>query len=230
MNTIILDGKNLYNEYGLVLNSYSEKMPAPKVNKIEIPGLDGYLDITEAIIGRVIYSEREINAKLTVTGNKKTIEYNLSDFFNEFHGNKVKIVLPDREGYLEGRCIIEDTERHIRSGTITASFVCQPFFYDNTEAGDEDWLWDLFSFEQGIIYPTFYAISGETTITVPSAPKSSTPIIKSTADMTLTFRGETYHIKTGENRMTGMVLDNGDNQMTVTGNGTLVFVYRGKRL
>ena len=64
MNTIILDGKNLYNEYGLVLNSYSEKMPAPKVNKIEIPGLDGYLDITEAIIGRVIYSEREINAKL----------------------------------------------------------------------------------------------------------------------------------------------------------------------
>ena len=86
MNTIILDGKNLYNEYGLVLNSYSEKMPVPKVNKIEIPGLDGYIDITEAIIGRVVYSEREITAKLTLTGNKKTIEYNLSDFFNEFHG------------------------------------------------------------------------------------------------------------------------------------------------
>ena len=230
MKTIILDDKSLYNEYGLVLNSYSEKMPAPKVNKIEIPGLDGYLDITEAIIERVVYSEREISAKLTVTGNKKTIEYNLSDFFNEFHGKQVKIVLPDRDGHLEGRCIIEETERHIRSGTITASFICQPFFYDNTEAGDPDWLWDPFSFEQGIIYPTSYAISGKTTITVPSAPKTSTPIIRSTADMTLTFKGETYQLKTGENRMTGMILEAGDNIMTVIGNGTLIFMYRGKRL
>lgn len=230
MNTIILNGKDLYKEYGLILNSYSEKLPTPKVNKIEIPGLDGYLDITEAVIGRTVYGEREITAKFTIIGRRDVTEQTLSKVLNEFHGQKVKIVLPDREGYLEGRCAMNGKERQPACGTITASFICQPFFYDNTEAGDPDWLWDPFSFEQGIIYPTSYAISDETKITVPSAPKSSTPTIKSTAYMTLTFKGETYQLKVGENRMTGMVLDNGDNQMTVTGNGTLVFVYRGKRL
>lgn len=229
MNTIILNDKDLFKEYGLILNSYSEKLPIPKINKIEIPGLDGYLDITEALTGRPVYGEREIIAKFTALG-RNIAEAKLSNFLNEFHGKKVKLVLPDRYGYLEGRCVMDGKERNPVCGVITASFVCQPFFYDNTEAGDPDWLWDPFSFEQGIIYPTSYAISGETTINVPSAPKSSTPTIKSTADMTLTFKGETYHIKTGENRMTGMALENGDNIMTVTGNGTLIFIYRGKRL
>ena len=65
--TIYIDGNDIREQYGLVYSSFSEKVPEPKVTKVEIPaGSD--LDITEAV-GSVAYHNGTHEITFLLYGN-----------------------------------------------------------------------------------------------------------------------------------------------------------------
>lgn len=59
-NRLIVDGADLSETFGMILvDGYTLEPPEPKLYKVDVPGGDGCLDLTEAITGDVLFSNRK---------------------------------------------------------------------------------------------------------------------------------------------------------------------------
>ena len=60
--------------------------------------------------------------------------------------------------------------------------------------------------------------------------KWDNPIVISDSDMTVAFKGSTYQIKAGSQVMYDIILEEGENILTFTGNGKVTINYVGGML
>lgn len=125
MNGARLGGFHTYGEWGLLLKKPPEiSPPEPQTHYVEIPGLDGSLDLSEALTGEVKYKDREI--KLVLFSMKKRSEWAdlSSDMMEKLHGKLVQIILDDDPGYYyQGRIAFDKFEygRHTLDIELTAT-------------------------------------------------------------------------------------------------------------
>lgn len=125
MNGVTLGGFHTYGEWGLLLKKAPEiSPPEPQTHYVEIPGLDGTLDLTEALTGAVKYKDREI--KLALFSMKKRAEWAdlASDMMEKLHGKAVEIIMDDDPGYAyHGRIAFDKFEygRHTLDIELTAT-------------------------------------------------------------------------------------------------------------
>ena len=56
------------------------------------------------------------------------------------------------------------------------------------------------------------------------------PMITVSKDMTVTFEGNTYNLKTGTNKIYEILISEGENTLTFTGTGTVSIDYTGGSL
>ena len=98
-------------------------------------------------------------------------------------------------------------------------------------ATDEDWLWDPFDFEEGVIreYGN-QAVDGTLALTVVGSPMPVVPKIIVSADMQVAFGGESYRLKSGENYLPDIEIKEGEHVPIFTGHGTVTVSYRGGSL
>ena len=97
--TIYIDGNDIREQYGLVYSSFSEKVPEPKVTKVEIPaGSD--LDISEAV-GFMAYHNGEHEFKFLLYGNTQPERLaQLKDLLGDIHGKYHEYVLSWDSDYI----------------------------------------------------------------------------------------------------------------------------------
>ncbi|EMZ41931.1 MAG: hypothetical protein E6X18_04200 [Atopobium minutum] len=147
-----INGKHTWKDYGLVVgNTDVVGMPKPKTLIVEIPGSSKRLDLTEALTGKCEFSERTLSFTLGGIGRIDAWAERLRAFLNDIHGKHVKVVLDSElEYYFEGRAEVKGFERTRAIGEITLEVTCDPYKWEIT-ASDEDWLWDTFNFETGVI-------------------------------------------------------------------------------
>lgn len=228
-------GKNTWEDWHLIPASrpYVE-LPEPNANAVEIPYRDGALDITEAVTGYVTYKDRSGSWEFYIANDYDywvTIKQKISNYL---HGKKFKVVLEDDpEYYYEGRLSVGGYKPGKTHSTITINYSFRPYKLAIVSTGD-DWLWDPFNFETGVIdtahdlvidddtTPVEYQLDGgmnRSYITINAT-------IESGSTLTVTMNGTTVSLENGANILTSLVPDEGINTLYFLGHGTVTVTYR----
>ena len=113
---------------------------------------------------------------------------------------------------------------------MIVDYYVEPYKKD-TISTVEDFIWDTFSFEVGIIreYGDI-AVSGSKSIRIVGSPMPVIPSIKSTGEVSLAIDGKTYAIHAGTTKLYDLVLMDKIYDATVTGNATISIIFTGGSL
>ena len=242
-HSITIGEKNTFDDWHLVSTSRPLVNP-PKVksNYIEIPGRDGVIDLTDALIGRATYSNRTGSWEFIVLneygpGQDWTILY--TEIMEYLHGQNYKVILADDDPgfYYYGRLDVNQWRSNPTWSRIVIDYNLGPYKYDLSYT-DEGWLWDPFNFETGYVQSIKnIPITGNTTYDalVVNRIENYIPIILTSASgLKVEWAGEEHDLDKGTNTITDIKLDTGENTLrfrNATSSTILVTVdIRGGRL
>ena len=223
--------KYTFNEWKLILTSTDISFPEVKKETLEIPGADGELDITQSLINDVKYKNRKITFNFVMIQERKLWTSLISNITNFLHGQKFKIILDDDIGfYYIGRAEVNRFKSDKSLGNIVIEANVDPYKYDLT-ASNEDWLWDPFNFEDGIINETKdLIVDGELTVNIYGRRKLVSPKIICENNLQCIFEGQTYNFIPGINCTPNIQIREGKNTFKFIGNGKVTIEYRGGSL
>lgn len=229
-------GKHSFNDWSLLLNERPKiSPPEPKTDYVDIPGGDGSLDFTESLFGDVKYKTRILEFTfITLKARKQWTEL-YSDILDYLHGQRMKIIFDeDPDFYYIGRVSVNEWKSSKAYSTIVINAEVDPYKYEQYSSM-EDWEWDSFNFETGIIrdYKDL-RVDGSLSVVIDGRRKNVIPeFIVSSDDkygMQVEFEGKTYKLPDGTMRVLNISIKEGSNTLTFTGNGTVSIDYRGGRL
>lgn len=230
MNGVTFGTKHSYNDFGLILSSKSISLPKAKTKTVEIPGADGVLDLTECLTDDVKYQNRTLQFTFTVVDPLASWAAVLSEVTNFLHGRKLRIYMDwDKNYYYEGRCSVNQFKSDKRTATIVVDCNCDPYKIEKNSSADP-WVWDTFSFVDGIIYINKVTVSGSASATLINRRKVVSPTFTCSAAMTATFEGVTYNLPAGTTTILDIRLQEGENIISFSGNGTVQIDYKGGSL
>lgn len=227
-----------FDDWGLyITNTDCIGEPVQKKTIIEVPGRDGYIDLSEAVAGRITYASREIKITLQGTENKTNWDSIISTYRNKINGRICRFIFDNDIGwYWRGRVTIKDFSSILRLGTLTISMPeAEPYKY-SINTSSEPWLWDPFSFETGVImFIDEITVSGSRAVTIPAGYMYTSPTFVCRDITSSPFKvsdGTTeITLVSGSNRDPRIKV-NGDEDVTLTftGSGKVQIVYRGGSL
>lgn len=227
MINVLFDSIKTYEDWGLMLENIHISFPEPKLELIDIPGMNGAVDLTEAN-GPVCYGNRTITLTFSI-GTDYILWHDLaSRIAKELHGKEKKCILPDDQGfYYLGRFQLETSKDDDVLSDIVISGNVEPFKIER-QSSLEPWLWDPFSFTVGVIrnYGNIL-VNGTGSVNIFGMEKPVVPIIVVNTDMEVAFENQTYELKAGTNVEYDIITKPGDNILTFSGNGMVSIDYRG---
>ncbi|MCI7428532.1 MAG: hypothetical protein MSS83_05445 [Methanobrevibacter sp.] len=211
---VTFGNKNSYDDWNIVRTHKDISIPQPKISKIEIEGADGDIDTSEVLCGEIKFKNRTLTFEFTMLDDYSKFNEKITEIANYLQGRKLKIILSDDSTYYYvGRCTIDEWSSDKRIGKIVIKCDCDPWKYD---------------LEETIITKT---ISTSETFDIIGKRRTVCPTFKSTADMTITFNGDTYSISANsEGSNPNIQIKEGINRFTIAGNGTITISYQGGEL
>lgn len=222
--------KHSYDDFGLILSSKEITLPEPHTESVSVIGRNGDIDLTEALGDTVTYENRTLTFTFSLLNAHIYWTSVLSSVSNYLHGQKMQIIMDvDKTFYYYGRCKVSKFKSSQTLGTIVIECDVEPYKIEVNGAG-VPWLWDTFSFVDGIIYETSYTVDGELEINLINRAKVVSPTFTCSADMSVIYNGTTYSIPTGTTTVYDICLQEGDNYMTLSGTGTVTVTYKGGSL
>lgn len=229
---ITFGNKHTFNDFGLICKDIEVGFPEVKTKIVELSGSDGFIDLTK-VFGKVMYGSRVITATFLVKEiSASEWAVNMSKIANYLHGENHRIILDNDKGYYyEGRCKVSFDKEYKPFSTVSIECECKPYKVEvNAELGD-NWLWDPFNFETGVIrrYKNI-AVNGSYTLNIRGLAKPVIPIIISDSTMQVEFNGATYNLSPGNNNIYRLATKEGDNVYKFIGNGVISIIYKGGML
>ena len=228
-HSIKIGNKDLFADFGLVpVARPVVAMPKPKTSYVDVSGVDGALDLSETLAGMMLYANREGTWEFMAANRYRDPKARLHELSNFLHGRYMRVILEDDPGYYYmGRLTVRPGKLDRGFLRVTIAYNLEPYKYELTSS-TEDWLWDPFSFETGIIreYGSL-TVDGTLAVTVAGSARPSIPTITCSAAMTVAYKGTTYNLAAGANRLTDIVIGENEAVMTFTGSGTVSIDYRG---
>ena len=176
-HSITIGDKNTWDDWHLISKTRPFfNPPKLKTKYLEIPGASGSIDVSQILTGYPLYSNREGSIDFTIL-NTDDLEdssqmkwYDLySEMMNYLNRKNFKAVLEDEpDYYYEGQFTVNsykpgDSASNTR-GVITVGYTLGPYKWAN-QTTTEEWIWDTFSFEHGVVYPAVFEdirVDGET--------------------------------------------------------------------
>ena len=199
-----------YNDLRLILSKKEMGSPAVKAQQVDIPGADGTLDLTD-FFGEPKYENVTHRFDFSTAYPQEEFISQFSTIKNKIHGRKMRVILDDDPLFFwVGRCHVSGFTSEKGIGTISVEVDCDPYKYklDHTVMA--------------------YAVNGTQTINLTNARKRAVPEVQVFTDNSLTvdFRGNTWTLGKGNYTIPELELTAGDNPVTVTGTGTITFVWQ----
>lgn len=217
--------KHSYKDFGLFPKSKMTVQP-PDVREtyIDIAGMDGELDLTEALTGYPSYENRDGKFEFTVM-NRSTWDYVYSRLMNEIHGRKMYVILDeDSNWYYTGRLKVNSFKSNKNTATIVVDGEFEPYKIA-VDAISTRWKWDPFNFETDYArdYVDLNVPLNGATYTIIGSKMPVRPKFKASAnDMTVTINGTTFNLSTSYSTPENFPqLRDQAYTMTFSGNGTV---------
>ena len=238
-HSIIFGDKNSWADWYLIPSSRPVfNPPTPKTKFVDIPGADWHLDMSTVLTGDIAYEARTGSFEFIVDNGQlsdyKAERWHLlySEILDYLHGQLSKAVLEDDPGfYYEGRFTVNQWKSDPNNSKITIDYNVRPYKMERFSS-IEDWEWDSFCFEDGIIreYKDL-RVDGSLEFVITGRRMRVTPsfIVKSNdgKGMKVTFNGVTHNLPDGTSRVVNIQTVEGKNTLKFTGNGTVSIDYRG---
>lgn len=232
-HSIYIDEKNTWDDFYLIPETRPVVNP-PEVRTmyVDIPGKDGALDLSTALTGFVLYKNREGSWTFIVDNDHWNWEVAYHTISNYLHGKRMKIILEDDPNfYYIGRLAVDEWKSEQSWSKIVIKYNLEPFKYELTSSVEE-WLWDPFSFETGVVRESGnITIPGTLTIIIPSSRRPVIPTFVVSANgngMTMQVNGgTTYTLYDGTNRNTSIIFGEEETTLELTGTGVLSIIYQG---
>lgn len=211
MKGIIFGSLHSYRDLRLILESKEMGAPEVKVNKIDIPGADSALDLTD-FFGEPKYDDVKHKFQFTSIEPQETFLTQFSEIKNAIHGKKVRIILDDDPSFFyTGRCFVSSFTNDKGIGTVSVECECEPYKYKLAKT------------------TVSKAVNGTEVITLTNGRKRAVPEISITADASLNIVFQTYNIwdlGSGSYTLPDLELTEGENTVTVTGVGNITFTWQ----
>ena len=183
-------------------------------NMVVVPGRDGVLDLTDTVFGKQYFQYRPIEIYFGGMETPEEWDSVISTFRNLFEGRIVKLAFAtDPDWYWTGRCSIDAFEHKRALGTFTFRIpYADPVKYKD-------------------ISETVGAVQAGTDVTLDLTYGRAVPVFTSTGSFTVSFNGETFSFDSGTHKDAGLVLTEGENELTLTGNNvTVAIAYKDRSL
>ena len=209
----ILDKFNTWYDWNLILTSKKITPPKVKTKYVKIDGMDGSLDLTEALTGGVTYEDRSISTSFwTDEGKREDREEVLRKIVNSLHGRKIQIIEPDDPThYFIGRAEIKGWVNNLSFMEIEIDFTCEPYRYAVKET----------------VRKVDVASQNVTDMILHNGgAKTLTPTITVAGSVLIRFNGEDVTLNTGTYKISNIKLSPGDSIIGVSGTGSATITYR----
>ena len=226
------------NDWGLyVSNTDYIKEPIQNKSLVDIPGRDGFIDLSEAVAGHLTYRSRVIDLQMQGKRPKKQWDSVMSILRNKINGRICRFIFDnEKTWYWRGRVDIRDFSSLLSIGSFTITMPeAEPYKY-SIHASNEPWLWDPFNFETDMITQIDeITVSGSEEVTIPAGHMYVSPefVCRSitSSPFTVTDGNTTINLVNGKNKDPRIKVS-GDEDVTLTfsGNGKVSIVYRGGSL
>lgn len=232
---VTINGNHTLDDWDLHWCGCDISAPVPIISYVDIPGRKTKLDATESLYGSVTYESRTITLTFWSTMTWSNWMAKTSAIQTAIGGRWCKIILdtePDK--YWMGRVTVtskKDPENDpLCFFTITADV--EPYKYWTETPSGTSWLWDPFSFTNGVIQNlTDIQISGSKTQAVIGKSIPATPTVTATAAMTLVVNGKTYQLAANVPFvLDDVVIYKGTTNFAFTGTGKVTISFRGETL
>ncbi len=201
-------GFHSFRDLHLLLTSKEIGAPEIKRQTINIEGADGELDYTD-FFGEPKYTnvQHQFTFESIQPRNDQLSQF--TDIKNKIHGKKGRIILDDDPSFFYvGRCSVSKYTNEKNIGKITVTCDCEPYKY---------------KMKQTIIYQ---AVNGTVQVPLINGRKRAVPTITTTSDMTISFGGGIWTNRAGTFTIPELELAEGENLVTVTGEGTITFTWQ----
>ena len=161
-HSITFGEKNTWDDWHLVPTSLPVfNPPAQKVKTIDIPGGDGVIDLSQALTGYPVFQNRTGSFEFIVPNGFEPWESGrieqapwhsvYSEIMDYLHGQSLRAILEDDPEYFyEGRFTVNSWKSPKDWSRITIDYSVGPYKWSVLSSID-DWLWDPFNFQNGVI-------------------------------------------------------------------------------
>lgn len=228
---VLFGEKHTARDWELSWERFEITYPEAKTYTIDVPGSDGSLDLTGLLTPVTKYENRTVSFIFSFQGDYEDWHGILNQVSNYLHGQKMKIIADsETDYYYVGRLRIDTEKTDDALCQLTISGDVEPYKYELLDSMEE-WLWDTFDFETGVIREYVdIQVSGSQKVVLVGSEMPVSPVFITSSDMTMTCNGDTYSLFAGETKIYGFYIKAGDTEVTFTGNGTVSVEYRGGKL
>ena len=215
MKGITFGNLHSYDDLKLILNSKEIGSPEVKVNKVDIPGADSSLDLTD-FFGEPKYEDLTHKFSFSTIVPQAQFLSLFSTVKNALHGKKMRIILDDDPlFYYMGRIKVSSFTNEKNIGIIEIECDCEPYKYKLEKTVAE-------------IY-----VDGTFTAAIPNGRKRAVPEVTVVTDgsIRIEYQGSNiWDLGSGSYTLPELELVEGENTVTVTGTGTIRFTYQEANL
>lgn len=229
MNGITFNGKHSYKDFGLILEEKKINPPAKTKITETVPYMNSLYDFsTVGTNGEQVYSNRTITIKLALLCYARdelyTLYSQILSWLMDTGQQKLEFdFMPDYYFLAEAQNSPSWDEFRV-DGEMTIEFVCEPFRTAYDYMGED--IWDDFNFLSDYTqYTNIFNVTGTADIVMNNNGRNITPIINCSSAMTAIFNNVTYNLVQGDNKPYGMKLQNGSNDITFSGTGTVTITF-----
>lgn len=249
-HSVTFGEKNSWDDWYIIPTSRPVIVPPDKVvNKVDIPGMYGSLDLSEALTGYPIYQNRTGSLEFIVMNNQLDISPNIgrnfefkrwhllySEIMDYLHGKSMEMILEDDKNYVYvGTYEVNEWKSEETNSIITIDYDVYPFKKERYSSL-EPWHWNPFDFETGIIrnYGDL-VVSGSKTLKIPLTREHITPTFIcskiGSSGLKVTYNKVQYPLYDGKNIIPEITIGcdykNVELNLIFTGNGKVSVDYRG---
>ena len=197
-----------YDDLKLILKSKDMGAPGVKVTKIDIPGGDSALDLTD-FFGDIKYEDVTHKFEFSTIVPRSEFMTLYSRIKNAIHGKKMRVILDDDPHFCwMGRCFVSGFTSEKGIGTVTIECDCEPYKYKLTKT------------------QVTQAVNGTKVIVLTNGRKRAVPEITTTSAMTIEYGGGSWTNSAGTYTIPELELVHGENYVTVTGVGNITFTWQ----
>lgn len=212
---LLAGAEDFAEKYELTPMGYGASTPEPRTNMVEIPGRNGLLDLTSNL-GPVTYGQRSVWFACMMVDTPRRLTQRYSEILNKYHGQRCRMILDDEpDYYYDGRCSVSREYLDNGAQAVRLDLDADPLKYP-VYASDEDWLWDPFNFETGVIRNySDIVVNGTKIVDVigyeqPESPKFYVTLNAGQSSMNMVYDGHTYYLHNGLNSFPAIIVQSED--------------------
>lgn len=240
-HSIYFGEKNTWDDWYLIPTSRPTFLPPPvNTSYVEIPGADGALDFTEALLKRPTYGNREGSFEFIVDNGHADWAELYSEIAMYLHGRTMNCYLEDDPNYYySGRFAINEWKSDQQWSVLTIDYNVKPYKYEKL-TGVSGWTYDPLKIVTGGALNDYreITVTSSKTETVEVKDRWIRPIVlvKLTSGSSMTMKNTvngtttTATLQNGSNSPQNIILKPGTNTIQFTGKGKVVLDCRGGKL